>query len=148
MYQDKEKQRAYQREKQRKYRERRSGNAVVTEVVTQTPDVVTTPTSEVVTEVVTQTPVVTHVAVTPGLHTKDDVKPWGWPKYNAKGERINPATMQPYKAAMMAIAAHSPAAIAEYERKRVRKDVLVIADLPIEQRDYLYRCLQTVYRQS
>ena len=82
------------------------------------------------------------------LHTKDDVKPWGWPKYNAKGERINPATMQPYKAAMMAIAAHSPAAIAEYERKRVRKDVLVIADLPIEQRDYLYRCLQTVYRQS
>jgi hypothetical protein len=83
-----------------------------------------------------------------GLHTKDDVKPWGWPKYNAKGERINPATMQPYKAAMMAIAAHSPAAIAEYERKRVRKDVLVIADLPIEQRDYLYRCLQTVSRQS
>ena len=99
----------------------------------------------------------THVDVKPGvkpqscetrLHTKDDVKPWGWPKYNAKGERINPATMQPYKAAMMAIAAHSPAAIAEYERKRVRKDVLVIADLPIEQRDYLYRCLQTVYRQS
>ena len=127
MYQDKEKQREYQREKQRKYRERRSGNAVVTEVVTQTPDVVTTPTSEVVTEVVTRPPVVTHGAVTPGLHTKDDVNPWGWPKYDSQDRRINPATMEPYGLGMAGLPAE---ALCEYERKRTRPDILVISELP------------------
>ena len=78
----------------------------------------------------------------PRLHTKEDVNPW--PKYDSEG-RINPATMEPYKAPMMEILGYAPWAITEYERKRVREDVLVIHDLPREQVDSMYRSLVASY---
>jgi hypothetical protein len=133
MYQDKEKQREANREKARRHRER---NRV-------TPGV--TPTSEgVTTGGVTPSQTVTP-GVTPELHTKDDVNPWGWPKYDSEDRRINPATMKPYGPKMAEILGYSPESITEYERKRVRKDILVIHDLPRAQVDAMYRALVQCY---
>jgi hypothetical protein len=75
-----------------------------------------------------------------GLHTKDDVNPWGWPQYDSQDRRINPATMEPYGLGMAGLPAE---ALCEYERKRVREDILVISELPREQVDWLYRCMLT-----
>jgi hypothetical protein len=71
-------------------------------------------------------------------------------------QRINPHTGKPYGPLM---ASFGGAVLTEYERKwgqykpcyqehecRTFKPVLVIAELPQEQRDYLYQCLQRGYR--
>lgn len=76
-----------------------------------------------------------------GLHTREDVNPWGWPRYNDDGERINPATMRPYEE----MATFPDEVLTEYERKWVRPEYVPVRLMPRSQVDYLYRCLAKSY---